>query len=216
MQVLTHGQYPQRGIGLPEAALFGRDGLEVEVAAIVRRNHPPARFFCTIPIAACLASFCSRSYSRSSAPLQRRFNTDGRGITPWIKAEMGAGVCFCLIRGRRIGQAVLVPGAACLFQRTVSKTAGLRTIFASPSRVVLFVVWAPPSIISDPDIMMGKPVVAGSRITVEYILEELAHGQPIDTLVASHPALTREGVLAALAYAAKVLRLDVVDPIETP
>ncbi len=64
--------------------------------------------------------------------------------------------------------------------------------------------------------MMGKPVVAGSRITVEYILEELAHGQPIDTLVASHPALTREGVLAALAYAAKVLRLDVVDPIETP
>jgi uncharacterized protein (DUF433 family) len=73
-----------------------------------------------------------------------------------------------------------------------------------------------PSVISDPDIMMGKPVVAGTRITVEYILAELAHGQPIDTLVGSHPTLTREGVLAALEYAAKVLRLDVVDPIETP
>jgi len=70
------------------------------------------------------------------------------------------------------------------------------------------------TIVSDPGVMMGKPVVAGTRITVEYILEELAHGQPIDTLVASHPTLTREGVLAALEYAAKVLRLDVVEPIE--
>jgi uncharacterized protein (DUF433 family) len=67
------------------------------------------------------------------------------------------------------------------------------------------------TIISDPEVMMGKPVVAGTRITVEYILEELAHGQPIDTLVTSHPTLTREGVLAALEYAAKILRLDVVE-----
>ena len=72
------------------------------------------------------------------------------------------------------------------------------------------------TIVSDPEVMMGKPVVTGTRITVEYILEELAHGQPIDTLVASHPTLTREGVLAALEYAAKVLRLDVVEPIEAP
>ncbi len=72
------------------------------------------------------------------------------------------------------------------------------------------------AVVSDPEVMMGKPVVAGTRITVEYILEELAHGQPIDTLVASHPTLTREGVLAALEYAAKVLRLDAVEPIEAP
>ncbi len=72
------------------------------------------------------------------------------------------------------------------------------------------------TIVSDPEVMMGKPVVARTRITVEYILEELAHGQPIDTLVDSHPTLTREGVLAALGYAAKVLRLDVVEPIEAP
>jgi uncharacterized protein (DUF433 family) len=72
------------------------------------------------------------------------------------------------------------------------------------------------TIVSDPEVMMGKPVVAGTRITVEYILEELAHGQPIDTLVASHPTLTHEGVLAALEYAAKVLRLDIVEPIEAP
>jgi uncharacterized protein (DUF433 family) len=72
------------------------------------------------------------------------------------------------------------------------------------------------TIISDPDVMMGKPVVAGTRITVEYILEELAHGQPIDELVASHPTLSRDGVLAALQYAAKILRLDIVVPIEPP
>ncbi len=72
------------------------------------------------------------------------------------------------------------------------------------------------TIVSNPEVMMGKPVVAGTRITVEYILEELAHGQPIDALVDSHPTLTREGVLAALEYAAKVLRLDVVKPIEAP
>lgn len=72
------------------------------------------------------------------------------------------------------------------------------------------------NIVSDPEVMMGKPVVTGTRITVEYILEELAHGQPIDALVDSHPTLTREGVFAALEYAARVLRLDVVDPIEAP
>lgn len=70
------------------------------------------------------------------------------------------------------------------------------------------------AIVSDPEVMMGQPVVAGTRITVEYILEELAHGQPIDKLVESHPTLTREGVLAALEYAVKVLRLDVVEPFE--
>jgi uncharacterized protein (DUF433 family) len=73
---------------------------------------------------------------------------------------------------------------------------------------------ATTAITCDPGVMMGKPVVVGTRITVEYILEELAHGQPIEALVASHPTLTREGVLAALDYAAKVLRLDVVEPIE--
>ena len=70
------------------------------------------------------------------------------------------------------------------------------------------------TIVSNPEVMMGKPVVAGTRITVEFILEELAHGQSIEALVGSHPTLPREGVLAALDYAAKVLRLDVVDSVE--
>ena len=54
---------------------------------------------------------------------------------------------------------------------------------------------------SDPAIMMGKPVVAGTRITVELILEKLSAGETIDQILAAHPRLTREGVLAALDFA---------------
>ena len=67
-------------------------------------------------------------------------------------------------------------------------------------------------IISDPQIMMGKPVVAGTRITVEHILEELGAGRTIEDLLAAHARLTREGVLAAFTYAASVLRADEVYP----
>lgn len=56
-------------------------------------------------------------------------------------------------------------------------------------------------IVSDPAIMMGKPVVAGTRITVELILEELAAGTPVEQLLTAHPRLTGESISAALAYA---------------
>ena len=65
---------------------------------------------------------------------------------------------------------------------------------------------------SDPSVMMGKPVVAGTRITVELILEELAAGETIDQILDAHARLSREGVLAALDFAAKALRADVVYP----
>jgi len=50
--------------------------------------------------------------------------------------------------------------------------------------------------------MMGKPVVAGTRITVELILEKLAVGEKTEQFLAAHPRLTREGIQAALAFAA--------------
>jgi uncharacterized protein (DUF433 family) len=58
---------------------------------------------------------------------------------------------------------------------------------------------------SDPSIVMGKPVVAGTRITVELILEKLAAGETIDEILDAHPRLTREGVLAALNFAANIV-----------
>ena len=66
---------------------------------------------------------------------------------------------------------------------------------------------------SDPEIMMGKPVVEGTRITVESILDELGAGQTIEQLLEAHPRLTREGVLAAVRFGAEVLRADVSYPV---
>ena len=61
-------------------------------------------------------------------------------------------------------------------------------------------------IVADPKIMMGKPVIAGTRITVESVLEKLAAGESIEQVLDAHPRLTREGMLAALDFAAKALR----------
>ena len=68
-------------------------------------------------------------------------------------------------------------------------------------------------IISDPAIMMGKPVIAGTRITVELILEKLAAGETVDQVLDAHPRLTREAIQAALAFAAEALRADVLYPV---
>ncbi len=69
-------------------------------------------------------------------------------------------------------------------------------------------------IISDPQVMMGKPIVAGTRITVELILEELSHGKSIDQLMDAYPTLNKEGILAALDYAVKVLKSDIIYPVK--
>jgi uncharacterized protein (DUF433 family) len=61
---------------------------------------------------------------------------------------------------------------------------------------------------------MGKPVIAGTRITVELILEKLAAGETIEQMLAAHPRLTREAIQAALAFAARALRADIVYPIQ--
>jgi uncharacterized protein (DUF433 family) len=68
-------------------------------------------------------------------------------------------------------------------------------------------------IVSDPTVMMGKPVVAGTRITVDLILEKMASGETIEQILDAHPRLTRDSILAALDFAARVLRSDVVYPI---
>lgn len=65
---------------------------------------------------------------------------------------------------------------------------------------------------SDPTVMMGKPVIAGTRITVESLLEKLAAGETIEQILAAHPRLTREHISAALNFAAQALRADVVYP----
>jgi uncharacterized protein (DUF433 family) len=69
-------------------------------------------------------------------------------------------------------------------------------------------------ITADPNVMMGKPVIAGTRITVELVLEKLAAGETVEQILAAHPRLTRAQVLAAVDFAAKALKGDHVYPIE--
>ena len=69
------------------------------------------------------------------------------------------------------------------------------------------------SIESDPSVMMGKPVIAGTRITVESVLERLAAGESVEQILEAHAHLTREAIQAALAFAAEALRADVVYPV---
>ena len=68
-------------------------------------------------------------------------------------------------------------------------------------------------ILSDPNVMMGKPIIIGTRITVELILEKLAAGETSEQILDAHPRLTREAIQAALEFAADALRADVVYPI---
>jgi len=67
-------------------------------------------------------------------------------------------------------------------------------------------------IISDPNVMMGKPVFKGTRITVELILEKLSQGESFEQIISAHPKLTEKAILEAIAFAAKVLKCDVLYP----
>ena len=66
----------------------------------------------------------------------------------------------------------------------------------------------------NPKVMLGKPVIRGTRITVELILEKLSNGEGFEAIMAEHPRLRREHILAALAFAAGSLRGEML--VHTP
>lgn len=61
-------------------------------------------------------------------------------------------------------------------------------------------------IIVDPSILVGKPTVKGTRISVELILDRLSDGWTMEDILSSYPTLTREDVLAALSFAAELFK----------
>jgi uncharacterized protein (DUF433 family) len=58
---------------------------------------------------------------------------------------------------------------------------------------------------ANPDIMLGKPVITGTRITVEFILKKLSEGATIEQLAAGYPSLSQQAILAAISYASDVI-----------
>lgn len=65
----------------------------------------------------------------------------------------------------------------------------------------------------NPKVMMGKPVIKGTRITVELIIEKLASGESMEAIVQEHPSLTKDSIYAALHFAAQNLKADHIYPI---
>lgn len=68
-------------------------------------------------------------------------------------------------------------------------------------------------IVIDPNILVGKPVVKGTRLAVEFIVDLLAQGWPESEVLRNYPGLTKEDVRACLAYASVRLRAEKVYPM---
>lgn len=66
---------------------------------------------------------------------------------------------------------------------------------------------------SNPKVMMGKPVIRGTRLTVELILEKLAAGETFEQLLTAYPRLTPQAMYAALRFAAQAIKADVIYPV---
>jgi uncharacterized protein (DUF433 family) len=69
-------------------------------------------------------------------------------------------------------------------------------------------------IVIDPGILVGKPVVKGTRLAVEFIVDLLAQGWNEAQVLQNYPGLTREDIQACLSYASAVLRTERVYPLE--
>ncbi len=67
---------------------------------------------------------------------------------------------------------------------------------------------APPNawIVRKPEVLVGKPCIRGTRISVEFVLELLASGARPDEILSAYPQVTRDGLVAAFEYAAAMMR----------
>lgn len=65
----------------------------------------------------------------------------------------------------------------------------------------------------DPAVLVGKPVIRGTRLAVEFILELLAGGWTVDQILSNYPGITIEDVRACIAYAREILQEERVFPL---
>ncbi|NBD35358.1 MAG: DUF433 domain-containing protein [Chloroflexi bacterium] len=69
-------------------------------------------------------------------------------------------------------------------------------------------------IVINPNVMVGKPVIKGTRLTVEYIVGLLAHGATFDEIIQEYQGLTAEDIQACLLFATKSLESTAFMPLE--
>lgn len=70
-------------------------------------------------------------------------------------------------------------------------------------------------IVADPEILGGKPCIAGTRISVELIMEWLGTGGTVESIAAKHPLLTPELVMEAIRYAARFAKNEIIIEVQT-
>jgi len=68
-------------------------------------------------------------------------------------------------------------------------------------------------IVIDPHILVGKPVIKGTRLAVEFVVELLAEGWSEEQIMHNYPGLTKEDIHACLGYASAVLKSEKVYPL---
>jgi len=68
-------------------------------------------------------------------------------------------------------------------------------------------------IVLNPDVLAGKPIVKGTRLAVEFIIDLLAQGWSREQILENYPSLTQEDIQACLAYASEVLHLQKIFPV---
>jgi uncharacterized protein (DUF433 family) len=62
----------------------------------------------------------------------------------------------------------------------------------------------------DPNILVGKPIIKGTRLTVEFVIDLLAQGWTVEEILPNYPGITREQVQACLSYASATLKAEKV------
>ena len=73
----------------------------------------------------------------------------------------------------------------------------------------------PERITTNPKVMVGKPVIRGTRITVELILRQLAQGITVKDILVNYPHLEKEDILAAIQYAAQLVEEEAVYSLDS-
>lgn len=69
-------------------------------------------------------------------------------------------------------------------------------------------------IVLDPNVLVGKPVVKGTRLAVEFVIDLLAQGWSEGQILENYPGLTREDIQACLSYASEVLHAEKLYPLQ--
>ena len=70
-------------------------------------------------------------------------------------------------------------------------------------------------IVLNPDILLGKPVIKGSRLAVEFIIELLAQDWSEEDILRNYPGLAHQDIIACLEYASALLRAERVFPLSS-